>query len=311
MASNEPDGTSVARPWRRVFVGPSGVRAGWRLLGFLAILESLVECRGYVVRRAGGLDDVSVYVLNQTTRFLFCLAACAVLGRLERRTIADYGLPWRRAFRLRFWQGALLGFAALSGLLAALRVAGVFHLGAVALPGPEALKYAALYGSICLVIGFSEEFFYRGYAQFTAGAGIGFWPAAVLLSAYFGFNHLGRATESVLGALNAGLGGLVFCLFLRRTGDLWFAIGFHTSFNWAQIYFYGVPASGQAVPGHLFESRFAGPALLTGGTVGPEGSWLCTLLLLGIAAGFSARFREVRYRTPREEPGPGGAGSAL
>jgi membrane protease YdiL (CAAX protease family) len=57
--------------------------------------------------------------------------------------------------------------------------------------------------------------------QFTAAKGIGFWPAAILLSAYFGFSHIGRATETWLGALNAGVGGLVLCLFLKRTGDLW------------------------------------------------------------------------------------------
>lgn len=95
--------------------------------------------------------------------------------------------------------------------------------------------------------------------------------------------------------MNAGLGGLVFCLFLRRTGNLWFPIGFHTSFNWAQVYFYGVPASGVSVPGHLFDSSFSGPASLTGGTVGPEGSWLCTLMLAGLAAAFAAWLRRVRY----------------
>jgi membrane protease YdiL (CAAX protease family) len=191
----------------------------------------------------------------------------------------------------------LIGFAALSALLAAMRIAGVFHLGSIALSGSQLWKYAVAYGLICLIIGFSEEFFYRGYAQFTASTGIGFWPAAILLSAYFGFSHLGRATENWVGALNAGLGGLVFCLFLRRTGNLWFPIGFHTSFNWAQVYFYGVPASGQAVPGHLFNSSFSGPAPLTGGTVGPEGSWLCTLLLAGLAVAFAAWLREARYPT--------------
>jgi hypothetical protein len=128
-----------------------------------------------------------------------------------------------------------------------------------------------------------------------SSTGIGFWPAAILLSAYFGFSHLDRATENWVGALNAGLGGLVFCLFLRRTGNLWFPIGFHTSFNWAQVYFYGVPDSGQTVPGHLFNSSFSGPAPLTGGTVGPEGSWLCTLLLAGLAVAFAAWLRETRY----------------
>jgi membrane protease YdiL (CAAX protease family) len=177
-------------------------------------------------------------------------------------------------------------------LLGVMGLLGLFRLGPPAISATRAAAFAAIYGLVCLVIAFSEEFFYRGYAQFTASAAIGFWPAAVLLSAYFGFSHLGRSTETPIGALNAGLGGLVFCLFLRRTGDLWLPIGFHTTFNWAQLYVYGVPTSGASVPGHLFESAFTGPAPLTGGSVGPEGSWLCTLLLVGMAAAFASIWRD-------------------
>jgi CAAX protease family protein len=296
MAASEPAGTPVPRSWRRLFLGPSGLRAGWRLVIFFGIVDLLFEARGMVIRRAlGGLDTITLYVLKQATRFLFCLLAAWLTGKFEKRTIADYGLPWRQAFRLRFWQGMLIGFAALSALLAVMGAAGVFRLGSIAVSGTDLWTYAAVYGAICLVIGFSEEFFYRGYAQFTAASGIGFWPAAILLSAYFGVNHLGRATETWMGALNAGLGGVLFCLFLKRTGNLWFPIGFHTSFNWAQVYFYGVPSSGQSVPGHLFNSTFSGPAPLTGGTVGPEGSWLCTLMLAGLAVAFASWFRETRY----------------
>jgi len=280
----------VSSPWRRFLFGPGGLRAGWRLLIFVAIVSLLMQARGVAVRLAGGLDGAALYVFNQATRFLFCLLAAALMGRMEGRTIADYGLPWREAFRRRFWQGILIGFAAMSGLLALMGLAGIFHLGSAAISGGEIWKYGAAYGVVCLVIAFSEEFFYRGYAQFTASSGIGFWPAAILLSSYFGFSHLGRATENGIGALNAGLGGLVFCLFLRKTRNLWLPIGFHTSFNWAQVYFYGVPASGVTVPGHLFDSRFSGPAPLSGGTVGPEGSWLCTLVLAVLAIAFAATF---------------------
>jgi hypothetical protein len=210
MAVSEPAGTVASYPWRRLFFGASGLRAGWRLLIYFTILTLLMKTRGVVIRRTfGGLDDITLYVLEQATRFLFCLLVAWLIGRFEGRTITEYGLPWRESFRLRFWQGMLIGFAALSALLGVMRLAGAFHLESIALSGAELWKYAAAYGLICLIIGFSEEFFYRGYAQFTAATGIGFWPAAILLSAYFGFSHLGRATENWVGALNAGLGGLV------------------------------------------------------------------------------------------------------
>jgi hypothetical protein len=87
------------------------------------------------------------------------------------------------------------------------------------------------------------------------------------------------------------LGGLDFCLFRKRTGNLWCSIGFHTSFNWARVCFYGVPTSGVTVPGGLLDSSLSGPASLGGGAVGPEGSWPCTLMLVGLAVAFASTLR--------------------
>ncbi len=72
-------------------------------------------------------------------------------------------------------------------------------------------------------------------------------------------------------------------------------IGFHLSFDWAETYFYGVANSGQTLPGHLLSSSFSGPAWLSGGTVGPEGSALSTLLLVILWAICAAWLRGVKY----------------
>src|SRR5262249_20044707 len=134
MTEIQPAGTSDS-PWRRVLFGPAGLRAAWRLLGFFAILAVLIGARNASLRQIGGLDGATLYVVNQATRFLFCLVASALMGRFEGRSIADYGLPWRQAFRLRFWLGTLIGFVTLSALLAVMRIAGVFDLESIAISG--------------------------------------------------------------------------------------------------------------------------------------------------------------------------------
>ena len=78
------------------------------------------------------------------------------------------------------------------------------------------------------------------------------------------------------------------------------AIGFHASWDWGETYFYGVPDSGEVASGHLLNASFSGPSWLTGGSVGPEGSWLCILLILLLGCIFAAWLREVRY--PRQLP---------
>ena len=65
---------------------------------------------------------------------------------------------------------------------------------------------------------------------------------------------------------------MFFCFTLRRTGNLWFAIGWHAAFDFGETYVYSVPDSGFVMPGHLLAASLHGPRWLTGGTVGPEGS---------------------------------------
>ena len=82
-----------------------------------------------------------------------------------------------------------------------------------------------------------------------------------------------------MGILGAIVIGFFFCLTLRRTGSLWFAIGFHVSWDWGESYLYSVPDSGGVAPGHLLHSSLQGPRWLTGGSVGPEGSVFLFVLL--------------------------------
>ena len=217
------------------------------------------------------------------------------MATFENRELADYGLPWRNAFGGQFWQGALVGFGSISALLGAMRVAGVFHLGSLALRGAPILRYALLWGIVFLFVGLFEEFGFRGYTLFTLTTGIGFWPAAFICSAIFGYIHHENAGETWVGAFNAGIVGLLFCLMLRRSGSLWMAIGFHAAWDWGESYFYGVADSGALVPGHLFDASFSGSQWLSGGSVGPEGSWLGTALLVILWLVFLLWLRQKKY----------------
>lgn len=288
----------------KIFIGRDGIRAGWRVLIFVAavfILDTvatLIELSlGYTVvlhPRA----TAQFFLLTDGPFFVVVLLASWVMSKLERRSVSNYGLPWRNAFCARFWQGVVIGFVALTALLGAMRLIGVFHFGAIGLHGLAVIKYAVIWGAVFLVVGFFEEFAFRGYPLFTLTTGIGFWPAAIVISACFGLVHRGNSGESWAGVFTVVLVGLLFCLLLRRTGDLWMPIGFHAAWDWAQSYFYGVPDSGNVSSGHLFNAHFSGPVWLTGGTVGPEGSWLCVVLLVALFVIFAFTMRGAKYPDP-------------
>ena len=134
-----------------------------------------------------------------------------------------------------------------------------------------------------LLVGFSEEFLFRGYIQYRLGEGMGFWPAAVSLSVAFGAVHLRNPGEGVIGAASVAITGLVFAFALRRTGNLWLAVGWHASFDFGETFLFSVPDSVQLYDQHLSNAVLHGKDWLTGGSVGPEGS-VFSFLTLGISA---------------------------
>ncbi len=281
---------------QKIFLGRDGLRPVWRLVLYLLMYRGLRFC--LFVLLAYGLPD-TLFLWRQTAAELglaiIALAPALLMARIESRAFASYGLPVGKAFGRLFWVGALWGMISLTLLMLALRGAHAFYFGTVALHGVRLLKFAVFWAVFFLIVGFYEEFFTRGYTQFTLTQAVGFWPAAVLLSLGFGALHLENPGENWVGILGAMAIGFFFCLTLRRTGNLWFAVGFHTSWDWGESYFYSVPDSGGMAPGHLLHSSLQGPRWMTGGSVGPEGSVFLFVLLVLLWAVFDRAYPDVKY----------------
>lgn len=270
-----------------LFFGPDGLRPGW---GFVFYLVAFLAIQKFAVQLAWVHDfgDSGLWsrILEEAGDLLAAVIPAVVLVGVERRQWSDYGLPGRQAFGRRFWMGAFWGFAAISLVIVALYGAHAFSFGHIVLHGKRLLRFTAFWAIYFVLVGLFEDFLFRGYAQFTLARGIGFWPAAIVLSCIFGLIHRGNEGERWSGVVIAILIGLFFCLTLRRTGNLWFAIGFHAAWDWGETFFYSVPDSGTVWPGHLLSSSVHGPAWLTGGSVGPEGSLLCFAVIMLVWAAF-------------------------
>jgi CAAX protease family protein len=281
---------------QKIFIGQDGLRPIWRLVLYFLMYRALRFC--LFVLLAYGLSD-TLFLWRQTAAELglaiIALAPALLMSRIEGRAFGCYGLPPGKAFGKLFWLGMLSGIMSLTLLLLALRGAHAFYFGTVTLHGARALKFALFWAAFFLIVAFYEEFFTRGYTQFTLTETVGFWPAAILLSLGFGALHLENPGENWVGILGAMVIGFFFCLTLRRTGNLWFAVGFHAAWDWGESYFYSVPDSGGMAPGHLLHSSLQGPRWLTGGSVGPEGSVFLFVLLALMWIVFDRVYPEVRY----------------
>lgn len=244
-------------------------------------------------------------MITEGTLMLAAILPGFVMTRIEARPFGDFGLPLRAAFGRNFWAGTLWGIVSLSVLMLALRATGAFQFGSVALHGTRAWKFALYYAVFFLLTGFFEEFLLRGYSQWVLTRGIHFWPAAALLSVAFGAIHGSNPGEARIGLVAVVAIGFFFCLTLRRTGNLWWAVGFHMSWDWGESYLYSVPDSGTMLPGHLLNSSFHGPGWLTGGSVGPEGSYLVFVVIATLWVLFDRVYPEVKYsesRSPSSSP---------
>jgi membrane protease YdiL (CAAX protease family) len=265
----------------RIFFGSEGLRSGWSFALYLVMCAVMVFIMQPLVRhlarplRLTAWSTLVGYVFIVTVVFV----AALLLGAIEKRPFSAYGLPPASAFGKTFWQGVIWGIAALTVLLLVLRGSHAFYFGSPVEHGLRAFKFAAFWALVMLLVGFVEEFLFRGPTLYSLSRGIGFWWSALALSLLFGAVHLNNTGENPAGALAAACIGFFFCFTLRRTGNLWFAVGFHASWNWGESYLYGVADSGNVAPGHLLGSSFHGPAWLTGGTVGPEGSALVFILI--------------------------------
>jgi membrane protease YdiL (CAAX protease family) len=279
-----------------VFIGPHGLRAGWRLLIYLALCGIF----GFLVNRLPvprGMHGIWLDLVAESKSTVSVLLPALLMAAFEKRRFGAYGLPGRQAFGKLFWAGVIWGIGAVSLLVLAIGGVGDFALGSLALHGARILKFAVFWGGYFLVVGFFEEFLLRGYSQFTLATGMGFWPAALLLSVVFAVLHIGNAGETFIGLVAVSAIGLFLCLTLRRTGNLWFAVGFHAAFDWGESYLYSVPDSGTVATGHLLNSSFHGSRWVTGGSVGPEGSLLVFVVIALTWVGFDRMYPEVKYDT--------------
>lgn len=285
-------------PSHSFFRTAAGIRPGWRVALFLIILgEVFVLFVALHLAHAHGRTSTGMLTplglgITEGTILLTTVGAALIMSRIEHRRFSDYGLPLQNALRSHFWIGAFVGFLSISACLLIIFAFHGFRITGFATSGRALILSTHAWSLTFLIVGLAEEFGFRGYLQFTFATSMGFWRAAFLTSAIFGLAHAGNPGESMFGLVSVVCFGLLFCLFLRRSGNLWWAVGFHAGWDWGQTFFYGVRDSGAPAYHNFLNSTFRGPVWLTGGSVGPEASLFTPCVLAIVAILFSRRYRE-------------------
>lgn len=223
-SSIHPENDSPRPPDREgfdwIFVGQHGLRAGWSILIFYGLYYVLRIVIATIYFSAGlideSIDDSAPYILTtETIPFLSLLASAGLVALIEGRRILSFNLAGPRRVR-NFASGMVIGFAAISLLIAALKFGSWLSFDHGLLPVAPALRLALLWGCVFLLVASVEEGLFRCFALSTLTKGINFWWALaseiiVCVDAFLTGHGNGVVGVYVLVAL-----GLLPCLILHQ-----------------------------------------------------------------------------------------------
>jgi hypothetical protein len=147
-----------------------------------------------------------------------------------------------------------------------------------------------------------EELLLRGILFRIVEETLGTWLALAVSALVFSGLHAGSADAPIAMIVMVGLaGGLLPAAAYVLTRRLWLPIGIHIGWDLVQNSIFGVAIAGHQVPGVL-HAPLPGPLLLTGGSLGLEGSIGALVLSLALSTYLLARHAARTHHAPALAP---------
>ncbi|HEX7064690.1 MAG TPA: CPBP family intramembrane glutamic endopeptidase [Bacillales bacterium] len=274
----------LIRMLNRLFVNSRhDVRSGWKIASVIIIYILLSLILGMVARFLPLGKERFATVIPYIGEISFILAVLIALKIIDEKKPRHMGLIYFRWGIRDFIAGLLTGAVLMTAIFAILLGFGRVEL-ANGFSNPVWSHYLWSGLILYIFVGFAEEMFFRGYCMTALQQTGRTWFAVTGSSLLFSLAHLGNPNASVLALANIFIVGLLFAYMFLKTRNLWMPIGFHISWNYFQGNVFGFPVSG-TTPHGVYNIDSVKGVLWSGGSFGPEGGLLATLLL---GAGFLA-----------------------
>lgn len=226
----------------------------------------------------GGVGAVaSSAILSLAAGFLAAVATLWLYGWASRRLAQRVPDDVPRAGRWRaLSRGTLGGIGLFTATVLVIAIFGGFGIGGWGSVGGM-LSVFGLMTAVATV----EEVLFRSLLFRMIEDRCGTWTAMAVSAAGFGLLHLVNDPAAIGAALALIAAGLMVAAAYVATRALWVPIGLHLGWNFAEGGLFGVEVSGSdnATPG-LLDGVVDGPALITGGSFGPEASVFAVLVNL-------------------------------
>jgi hypothetical protein len=200
---------------------------------------------------------------------------------IERRPLRTTGLE-RPGWLFKYVRGLIVGWILFSGAIGVMGVTGLVSLE----PAPrDAFRWSTLGGVLLVFVGWvvqggAEEILTRGFLLPVLSVRWGVGLGILASSGVFALLHSFNPNLNPIALFNLFLFGVFTAFYALQEGGIWGVFAIHSSWNWAQGNLYGLEVSGQEFDSSvLVNLRETGPDWLTGGSFGPEGGIIVTLVI--------------------------------
>lgn len=243
------------------------LRNGWWILIFFLVLASILMPALLVAQQ----NSMDVSIGLQAVIIVIASWICQLLRRKSlTELLGKFNMRWLKEFCL----GGLAGAALM--LVPALIM---WFLGWVHWQW-NPIGFSTLMSIVLLFVGVAaaEELLFRGFIFQRLIAGLGQWPAQLILAGYFLLTHLNNpgmtGDVKILASINIFIASLMFGVAFIRTKSLAMPLGLHFMANLTQGGVLGFGVSGTDQSGLLKPVFNEVPEWLTGGQFGLEASVL-------------------------------------
>lgn len=252
----------------------------------------VVALVGSVVLSAVDGSWALALLVGSATAAVALLAYAWVVRRSERRAPTEVAL--------RGAAGALARGLGLGLLMFGLVIGGIALTGGYRVDGWGSVTVALALVGVTAAAAVTEELLFRGVLLRLVEERAGTWVALLVTAVLFGAMHLTNPEATLWGATAIAIeaGGMLGAAYVA-TRTLWLPIGLHAGWNLAAAAIFGTEVSGNDTPQGLLAGVTSGPALISGGEFGPEGSVLAVLA----GAALTVVFLRLAHRRGRLVPG--------
>src|SRR5215467_10430653 len=196
--------------------------------------------------------SASTVAFYEAINLVTALLLTGLFALYERRPVDSYGLPFREAFGIRFWEGFAIGVVNAGGVALGMMALGGMRVHGLALHDTSILWGGLAWLGADVLVGLGEELLFRGYLLQTLWKGMGFWAASALIALWFAADHyFFKKGENVWDVITLLTISLWACYSVMRTGTLWLAVGYHVAFDYMQLFVIGTKNGDQSPVNHL------------------------------------------------------------